>query len=174
MDTFFLHLAQKLRWMWLHTWWWSNPGGQLLLSSVHLSDNIKCYIGTCNSIRAAPVTSRCLTVYLEIHQVCLGGNSSQLCSDLPNLIMLLHAGMYLGQAPACTFHTNNLPLGIRPGSLPQGPFLQTGSFVYWGSSLVLTTALPKSLLKAIQYRTKFFSLFWPARARFYIAYPYIF
>lgn len=123
------------------------------------------------SIRAA--ISWCLTVHLQTHCAGLIGSSSQLCSDLPNLIMLLHAGMYEGQAPACTFHINNLPLGIWPGSLPQGPCCKLGHLPteapVWSSPV-----LPESLLKFTKYTNKLFSLSWSTGTIFYIAYLHIF
>lgn len=112
--------------------------------------------------------------YRQAQRACLGRSSAQLCSDLPNLITLLHAGMYEGQAPACTFHSNNLPLGIWPGSLPQRPTLQTGSFAYWGSCMGLTTVLPENLLKITKYTNKIFSLSYSTGTTFYIGYLHIF
>lgn len=75
--------------------------------------------------------------------------------------------MYEGQAPACTFHTNNLPLGIWPGSLPQGPCCKLGHL----SAEVPAWLSPRRYLKATWYRTKIFSLFWSAGARFFYSVP---
>lgn len=111
--------------------------------------------------------------YTYRHRVCLGGSSSQLCSDLSNLIMLLHASMYQGQAPACTFHTNNLPLGIWPGCLPQSPCCKLGH-LSTEVPIRLSSHCYLKLVKATWYRTKISSLFWSAGERCFIAYTFIF